>query len=337
MKIWIRCPLVSSAILTIALLVGCASTPGRETVLQQIAGIPTKNLSSYQFDPSSPLIDRVALPSAALLRALREYDNNDSYTSYEPTPAERSLLQRYLALLPAHYEKVLDQRLVGIYFVNGFMGSGMTDYVLDANGELYFNLILNPETMRHDASEWLTYRESTCFADASRTGRRMAVNVDCGNEYTGLLYVLLHEGAHMIDYLDHATPYVDWSMQALGRSPSSTPFSSRIWRTYAKPRTRFDFPLRGGLHFYGLGAKLPIARAASLYRGLARSPFVSLYGSTNWAEDFAEYVTWYYWTQALHQPYTIQLLQDGKIAFEYAPMKSKGVLTRAAGVLPLLD
>lgn len=325
-----------AAVVVGALTTGCVSTPSGESVREQIAGIASKNLASYRFDSRTPIVDRVEIAPAFLIEDLRKYDNNYTYTAYEPTPEEHSLLEQSLALLPPSYMKLFEERLVGIFFVNRFIGSGMTDYVIDGNQKLYFTLILNPETMRHDASDWLSHRESTCFGAAAGEEQVTTVKIDCGREYTGLLYVLLHEGAHMIDYLDHATPYVDWSMQVLGMGTAPTSFSAPVWRSYSKPRARDDFPLRSELHFYGLGKPIPISQAAALYRGLKKSPFVSLYGSTNWAEDFAEYMTWYWWTQNLHQPYTIELNRDGSPIWNYAPMSEARILDRAKLILPLL-
>ena len=46
--------------------------------------------------------------------------------------------------------------------------------------------------------------------------------------------------------------------------------------------------------------------ARPLYDALVNSPFASLYGSQNWAEDTADLVTFYHLTQVLaalsHQP-----------------------------------
>jgi len=47
--------------------------------------------------------------------------------------------------------------------------------------------------------------------------------------------------------------------------------------------------------------------ASVIYKGLARSSFISLYGSKNWAEDLAEMATFQMITAKLGQPYIVTL------------------------------
>ena len=65
-----------------------------------------------------------------------------------------------------------------------------------------------------------------------------------------------------------------------------------------------------------------------MYSSLSRTPFVSLYGSSNWYEDLAEYVSVYNWTAILKQPFRIVTRNAGKTVFKYVPMKSPLVLQR---------
>jgi hypothetical protein len=49
---------------------------------------------------------------------------------------------------------------------------------------------------------------------------------------------------------------------------------------------------------------------------------VSLYGSSNWYDDLAEYVTLYHLTEVLKQPYRVVIRKEGEEVFVYEPMKS---------------
>jgi len=55
---------------------------------------------------------------------------------------------------------------------------------------------------------------------------------------------------------------------------------------------------------------------------------VSLYGSSNWYDDLAEYVALYHLTEVLKQPYRIVISKDGKEIFAFEPMKSEIVRGR---------
>ena len=72
-----------------------------------------------------------------------------------------------------------------------------------------------------------------------------------------------------------------------------------------------------------------------MYQALEKTPFVSLYGSQNWVEDFAEYCTWYYFTAQLHQPYRIIISRDCMTEMIYEPMESALVQERIG--TPSLD
>ncbi len=88
------------------------------------------------------------------------------------------------------------------------------------------------------------------------------------------------------------------------------------------PSPRYRDPLLERVKFRAGGQTLAIDQAESVYAALRRTPFVSLYGSSNWYDDLAEYVTLYHLTEVLGQPYRIVIRKEGKEAFAYEPMKS---------------
>jgi hypothetical protein len=286
-----------------------------------------------------PLEQRIQEVPASLLQFLRDSDSNPLYSSYKPSQNDLIEVQKNLHLLPKNYLSILQDRLIGIYFIQNWVGSGAADYVLDSNDEIYAILILNPEVLRHNISDWVTYREQTCYKPRDAQDKDIRVRIDCGIEYTGLTYVLLHETSHIIDYMRHYTPYVEDNIRELGLGVQETAFTSPIWQTYNQPQPVNDFTKRKELSFYGVGRKPTIhfAEADALYKDLSRTPFSSLYGSRNWAEDFAEYITWYYLTQVLHQPYKIEVQYSDEIEYIYSPMESLLVLKRAESIGSLLE
>lgn len=76
------------------------------------------------------------------------------------------------------------------------------------------------------------------------------------------------------------------------------------------------------------GPKINISEAADFYKQLKETPFTSSYASLNWAEDLAEFVTFYQLTQKLEKPYQIKVLKNKKVIFQYEPMKQKKVKKR---------
>lgn len=69
---------------------------------------------------------------------------------------EIEIIESYLESLPPLHQKTLQERLVGIFFINKFIGSGMADYVLDEENNIY--------SLQNDINTWMTHRENTCFA-----------------------------------------------------------------------------------------------------------------------------------------------------------------------------
>lgn len=306
----------------------CATLGGHKSDVRALKEAPARKLSSYRFNPSSALIDRYRPIPDFLLEDLKKLDGRDDYRCYSFTATEKKELARYLDLLPPRYAKVLRERLVSIYAVSPFMGAGLADWVMDENGKMYAIMVINPEVMKKTLSEWLTYRERSCFKN-DNSG--VEVSVDAGGTYSALMYYLLHEAAHIVDYVENHTPYVEELFRDISKfSIADRPFVQGVWWDYAKPESSKDFPMRELITFYGLskGPKIALSKAKELYDGFSKSHFVSLYASQSWAEDFAETAMIYHLTQKLKQPYAIYLTKDGKEIFRLRPADSRNIIQR---------
>lgn len=274
--------------------------------------LPAQNrLESYAFDPASPLESRITAPPKLFLDFFRVFDERPDYRSYEPTPADRAMVMDYLRLLPPVYEKTFRERCVGIHFVPDMVGNGLADWIVGPEGRIYFHLMLNPTSMTKTITETLSERERSAFIPA----KGWSLEVEAGARYKGLLYALLHEGAHCLDYALEISPYTDEGMPPAYRParPALRDFFMSSWSGYSRPLPARDFPGRGKVSFYGLGGgpKLGIAEAADLYRGLAGSGFASLYGAQSWGEDLADLATFSILTEKLGQPYAVTVISPG--------------------------
>jgi hypothetical protein len=324
-----------AAAVLLAGLSGCASQPKGGELRKKIADTPAMNLKTYQFDPKTPIAGRIGPAPKFVLEHLKGIDGRDDYAAYEPTAADVALALEYLDLLPAWFDRMLQERLVGIYFVKNLVGSAFTEFVLDKDDTVYAFIAINPATLAAGLSEWMTAREASCFSGASSGADAVQVFVDCGTKYKALLYALVHECGHVADYVYHYTPYTEPAIHELGLGASDTTFIENVWAEYAKPEDRADFAGRTGVTFYGTGGgpKIPIAGAAELYQRLSNSPFPSLYAAQNWAEDFAECFTWYFFTDRLDQSYQVGIKRGGTVEVEYEPIYWSRVVHR----FPQLD
>lgn len=315
------------------ILYGCeiASGPDEGDFKKELMQEPAHNFSYYDdfFDPSSSLIDRIRTDDQFVLEYLMDFDSKDNYSLYEPTEKQEELLDEYFRLLPAKYQETLTDRLLAIYFVNNYVASGMTDYVLKENSDdIYTILILNPDLIDHPMDSWITKKENTCFYD-NEDGFEIKIEIE--SEYTGLLYILLHECTHVMDYTTEITPYTEPDIGKLKNTLDNTsPFTENIWSDYRKPTEENDFALRDKITFYGFnnGPLLSDDYAIDIYLNLMKSEFVSLYGSINWAEDLAEYMTYYHLTQKMDMNYSINVYIDDSLVFSYAPFNNEDILSR---------
>jgi hypothetical protein len=290
---------------------------------------PALQFSNYQFDPSSPLESRLVAAPAFVLDYLNSHDKVEFYQNYFPTDQERSLALQYLSLLPKGYQTILRSHLLGIYLIRNFTGSSLTGWVFDKNKNLYAFIAINSATLSTPISDWITFRDQSCFKpDSSDT----KLSSDCGISYTAFIYPILHESSHVVDAVLHYHPNPTLKEEKV------FPFIGKFWQGYSHPRPQFDFSQRKNLAFYGLneGPKLPLKEALLTYRELSRSPFDSLYGSQTVLEDYAELFTWSYYVQVLHQQYSTTVTQ-GSTSFTYVPMDNPLVRERALALIDLYD
>lgn len=305
---------------------------------QKLPAVPEMGrLETFAYTPGSSLESRIGPMPERLLEIYREIDGRTDYRNYAPTAADKALVLKYLRLMPPALERVFREKCAGLYFVENLQGNGVTSWVVDKAGNLYFHMTLNPAALRSSLSETLTERERSCFVP----GKNWGLAVDAGGKHKGLAYALFHEGAHAADYIYGVTPLVDEGLPEAYR-PAARPdggLFTEAWGSYSKPFPRNEFLFRDQLTFYGFGGgpKIPLADADGVYAGLAGSPFVSLYGAKSWAEDFAELTAYGLITGRLGQPYRITVTGPGGVKNTVEPLKNPAAARRAAAALALLE
>jgi hypothetical protein len=280
---------------------------------------------SYRFNAPSTLISRVSIPPDFLLSYLKELDGRTDYTPHQPDHTQMKIIEDSLAALPPFYTHVLRKKLIGIYFINNFLGNGLTDWIVDSGDSVYIIMVFNSSVFSRNISRLLTEKERTCFNvdDPAYT-----ISIDCSKKLNGFTYILLHESTHALDYIQNITPYTDPIFKRNMRiTGTDTEFTRNIWIDYNRPRDRYLFT--GRLFFYGSAKPgLLTSEAMYIYHDLVKSPFVSLYGSLSWAEDLAELATFYHITHVMKEPFVINVLHNNRIIYSVRPMESPKVRAR---------
>ena len=238
-------------------------------------------------------------------------------TAHALTEAERLKLSAAYAALPPLHRRVLSERLRSVSFLDGMPNTALTSPVNPDEPYRLYHITIRAAILREDVSEWLTWKERTCFETA---GSPLSVAVEAG-KLDAILYVLLHEATHVVDDCLRITPARPSGDRPAGGAPASA-FTQGVWSGSTTPSPRYRDSLLERVRYRSGGQTFAIDQADSVYASLRRTPFVSLYGSINWYDDLAEYVTLYHLTEVLGQPCRIVIRKEGKEAFTYEPLKS---------------
>ena len=231
---------------------------------------------------------------------------------------------KYYNLLPEIYKIVIKDKVYAIYFVNNFKGAGMTDCIFDDNNNAYMVLYFNRELLNKTISEWIEYRDNSSFTD----NENIDIKVNFNTDYLALLFGLLHETCHVYDFYYNVTPYIDPFLLNIYKIEYSKIFTHDIWEDFKKQKNTYNIFYTYEISFYDLGSKLSKELSIELYKNLIISPFSSLYGSTSWAEDFAETYTYYFLNKYLGIRYEIKIYKSNEQYITYCPNDNPLVIER---------
>ncbi len=317
-----KSPLIFFLLCIILILIAPACS---EDIKQTIQTTPAHQYKNFNFDPDTSIIQRIKKTPDFILKYLIDLDNRKDYSMYIPSKHETAIISEYINKLPPLNRKTMKERLLAVYFINNFTSSGLTEWAVDENGKIFAFMVFNPNVLKKNITELLSFKEQTNFIRENSWD----IKLDCGTEFSGFFYILIHESTHIVDYVHRITPFVEPSVKKLYPDlKASTPFTLGYWNDYYKPDTEFAF--RSKITFYGMG-KGPVSKyseAPEIYKNLAMSPFPTLYSSISWAEDIAEFVTFYHLTEKLHQKFSIQVFKNKKPVYTHEPMNSPFVRKR---------
>jgi hypothetical protein len=162
--------------------------------------------------------------------------------------------------------------------------------------------------VRPDLAEWISWKEETSFGGSSKTtDPRLGIinyrlNRTSPDDF--LDYVLSHEFGHLFDFANalnrlddcrwEETSPGNWEPVGSCTIPAGS-WGAFSWAKLGSPRPESDYPLRSRVCFYNCpDGFLDPAEAGDLFASLIGTDFVSVYASTNfaddWAESFAQYL-----------------------------------------------
>ena len=297
-----------SAFILITLWAGIAAYAG--TIQQQSHAAPVPNVARQV-----PLEDRASSAPESLLKRFSN-ELNVNVSAHIVTPVERIILANALAQLTPFQREVLQNRLHAIYFIDGLPNNALTFPDGGTTTEPVYSIAVRAGALHETVSELVTRKERTLFDSAAS---ELSVTVD-GGTLNAMVYVLLHETTHIVDFAVGATPD---PAHPIGDHP----LVSGIWRDGITPADQYRLPLLMGI-FWRTGRVMPITHAADLYDALGRTPFISVYASCDSHDDLAELVAWTELTGRLHQPYRILISKGANVMRVIEPAQSELVQAR---------
>jgi hypothetical protein len=280
---------------------------------------------STPFDPSTQLASRITFPPDSIRQQYRELPK-PTPEFHELTAVERTEVESVLTELPAFTRQVFTQHVRSISFVDGRFGNATT--VMEPGSTLpIFDIVLRAGLLNENVSEFLTRKERGYY---TATDSGPTLSIEAGS-LPAVLYVLLHESVHVLDISNRAGQA---GPPRLLSSSHSDQLVRGIWEGATDKVPAYRSPLFE-VSWFGAGKPENIEAAEPTYRFLASTPFVSLYGSSNWYDDAAELVTCYYLTQKLQQPYRIVLSRGTETLYSLSPMDGALVRARFPQIMPL--
>ncbi len=262
--------------------------------------------------------ERVSVAPESVFRMFKEAGMNPS--DHELTAIEKAKVEKAFAALPPLHRRILKGHLHSISFMDNMPNTALASPVETQDSTKMYNITFRAGILHETASEWATWKESTCFDQSENLGYE--IRVEAG-DLDAILYVLLHETTHVVDAVLKITPQIE-DKEALVKP---TPYTKNIWRKMNVPTNNSTNPLLEKTRFRS-GDKVSVTLAPDVYRQLSGTPFASLYGMASWFEDIAELESIYHLTKKLNQPFRVIVKKDNNELFRFEPMENRLVKKR---------
>lgn len=307
---------------------GCTSKEFRQSAQETQRNHITRKLAFWQDALAKPVTERIG-PAPAELVDYLALDNTINGYANKPRAATLSAefiadVRNAIAEIPAPVQRLLAQKLAGIYFVDDLGGSGFTEQIYAASKPVAGYIVLDASVLQNNtANSWATWKENSPFKENPDFKLNATIEeASQDNRKQAIQYILLHELGHVLAIDAGINP--NWNTDPKDiDTTASYPFLHLSWK-FSKDTNRYlsifdqSFPQREDVVYF-FGAKLPAARMVDTYEALGRTNFATLYAVKNPHDDFAEAFVTYVHTVLMGKPFEITLSSGGKIAKVYKP------------------
>jgi hypothetical protein len=265
------------------------------TAEEKIAQNGTLNVERFPTDWDAPWYTRVYPIKDGL--GIGEY-------GYKYSPEDEAFLIKGMEeLIPIEFHPFMQKHFLGVFPIFGTSTNRLGGFAFprfDTQGKPYFGMtvVMNPfsPALAHVKYEYPDMEEGWSYDNENST-----------EEW--LQELLLHEMAHGLDYVFEITEDRPWIVNR--HLPEGRSWSGAIWKDPYNPKEEFTLPRNINLRSY---QPFYISDFLEMELLIIDSPYITYYGSTNAAEDFAEAFSTYVLTQKLGKnPKTTITTQEGVI------------------------
>jgi hypothetical protein len=227
--------------------------------------------------------------------------------------SEIKLFKDVLKEIPLFFKKKIEEKLLAIFLVKGIGSSGFTELLPNEKGVIF----LNVEKLNRKSNKWCRHKESSPFDEGKiKIVCQMDTNFKTAS-HNAILYTLLHELAHLLEI---KTPFLPTISSK--KNLKTFPFTKLSWEGspyHFSALTDKTFYLRPSLKFFNLRPKLKNYFIPLVYKQFLGSNFVTLYGSINYVEDFAESIAHYIYVNKMKKPYKITIQKENRVLLIIKP------------------
>jgi hypothetical protein len=269
-----------------------------------------------------PWMKRVQPAPGKLLDYLKEQNKLDGFSevpiAVTPAPEISDACKDISLSLSPALNKLLNERLIGIFSVKDLGGSGFAEEILDETSHKpYAIIVLDRDVLlKRKANEWASWKENSIFQPKQQGGLRLQMTIASEKDNTvqnAVRYLLLHELGHSLGLISNIHPSWNSSDKSISQNYS---FMKLSWKpdNQGKSVSLFDdkFPERKNIRFYSFDkAQLTNEEMPVVYGNLQQSTnFVSMQASTNVWEDFAESFVTYVHVLQDKKPWQVRIEND---------------------------
>lgn len=311
---------------SLILLSGCSTSSKQQRLdlEKKIKNHQAIKISFWRKYQAKKLEEKIYRPPKKLIEYLHLSNQRDHFderpVAIKLTGRKLENVKNALREIPVVIKQKINDKLIGIFFVNDLGGSGFAEVVFDdkrhpVKGFMVFDAKV---LLEKKANQWASWKESSPFRKTKGCQIEAVVeHKKDNNPQNAFQYIFLHEAGHVItiDTNIHPSWFTDLKPD---KKIDDYPFMNVSWKSYHKKRyhSNYDdiFPERKKVrYYYWEKSHYDCHKAKYLYDKLEKTDFVTLYATQDPYEDFAESFVTYVHLIMMKKPFKINIREKGKI------------------------